>query len=367
MAGTTTQAPSGMTLDLKYDNYDYPVVVPNPKSGHPGNLSEEQIAQVHQLRMQLESEGYTKRLDTLTLLRFLRARKFDVNLAKQMFVNAEKWRAELTFADGKTPIMPYGQKINLDEELADWDKDRSLRTKVAPYYPQYYHKTDKDGRPVYIEQLGKVDRKKLEAMGVKGDHMLTNLAVEYERMADPRLPACSRKAGYLLETSCTIMDLKGVGLFQANAVKDLVRETSKMSQDYYPERMGRMYMINAGRFISALFSWAKSFLDPVTQEKIHVISGDGKAELLAQIPAENLPKEFGGTCECPGGCALSNAGPWQDPQWVRPAWYEKESGDAAAIQNQGTNSIGTGEGAAAGGQTTAEAGEEAKAPAPAAA
>lgn len=212
-----------------------------------------------------------------------------------------------------------------------------------------------------------MDRRKLESLGVKGDHMLTNLAVEYERMADPRLPACSRQAGYLLETSCTIMDLRNVGFMQANAVKDLVREASRMSQDYYPERMGRMYMINAGRFISALFSWAKSFLDPVTQEKIHVISGDGKAELLAQIPAENLPKEFGGLCECAGGCALSNAGPWQDPQWARPAWYERKADDKDAIQNPGTDAVATGKGAAAAADGAVAEGDEAKAPAPAAA
>jgi hypothetical protein len=28
-----------------------------------------------------------------------------------------------------------------------------------------------------------------------------------------------------------------------------------------------------------------------------------------------LPYSFGGDCRCPGGCELSDAGPWQDPQW----------------------------------------------------
>ena len=39
---------------------------------------------MHQLRMTLEQGGHKDRLDTLTLLRFLRARKFDVQLAKKM-------------------------------------------------------------------------------------------------------------------------------------------------------------------------------------------------------------------------------------------------------------------------------------------
>jgi len=60
-----------MKLDPKYDDYDYPVVAPVPQSGHPGHLTDQQQAQVHQLRLMLEAQGQTKRLDTLTLVRFL--------------------------------------------------------------------------------------------------------------------------------------------------------------------------------------------------------------------------------------------------------------------------------------------------------
>ena len=71
-------------LDPKYDNYDYPTVAPTQQSGHPGHTTKEQQAAVHQLRMMLEQEGYKERLDTLTMLRFLRARKFNVELSKHM-------------------------------------------------------------------------------------------------------------------------------------------------------------------------------------------------------------------------------------------------------------------------------------------
>ncbi|KAA8566512.1 hypothetical protein EYC84_009071 [Monilinia fructicola] len=81
-------------LDPKYDHYDFPTTSPTAQSGHPGHTTPEQDAQVEQLRLKLEAAGFTERLDTLTLLRFLRARKFDVALSEKMFVEAEQWRKD---------------------------------------------------------------------------------------------------------------------------------------------------------------------------------------------------------------------------------------------------------------------------------
>jgi len=161
------------------------------------------------------------------------------------------------------------------------------------------------------------------------ERMLKNLVTEYEKMSDPRLPACSRKAGKLLETSCTVMDMKGVGVTSIPSVYGYVRQASEISQNYYPERLGKLYIINAPWGFSSVFSVVKGFLDPVTVSKIHVLGSGYQKELLAQVPAENLPKEFGGTCECEGGCELSDQGPWQEAEWARPpAWAVKK--DAAA-------------------------------------
>ena len=77
-----------LPTDPKYDQYDFPTTAPEAKTGHPGHTTPEQDAKVHQLRTMLEQMGYTERLDTLTLLRFLRARKFDVEAAKTMYVPA---------------------------------------------------------------------------------------------------------------------------------------------------------------------------------------------------------------------------------------------------------------------------------------
>jgi hypothetical protein len=79
-------AEKSQNFDPKYDDYDFPTTSPEARSGHPGHTTEEQDAKIFQLRAMLEQEGYTERLDTLTLLRFLRARKFNVEAAKAMYV-----------------------------------------------------------------------------------------------------------------------------------------------------------------------------------------------------------------------------------------------------------------------------------------
>jgi hypothetical protein len=310
-----------LTLEPKYDNYDFPTIPPVPQKGHPGYLTPEQDAQVFQLRSVLEQAGYKERLDTLTLLRFLRARKFNVELSKQMFIDSEKWRSE------------FGGGVDKLVKTFDYVE----KPQIFEFYPQYYHKTDKDGRPVYIESLGNVDIPAMNKITTQ-DRMLQNLVCEYEKLADPRLPACSRKAGHLLETCCTIMDLKGVGLGKANSVYGYVQAASAISQNYYPERLGKLYVINAPWGFSAVFNFVKRFLDPVTVNKIHILGSGYQAELLGQVPAENLPKEFGGECACEGGCQFSDDGPWaKDSEWYKPAKWEKELQESSTIDNTTTN------------------------------
>ena len=160
------------------------------------------------------------------------------------------------------------------------------------------------------------------------ERMVQNLVCEYEKLADPRLPACCRKAGRLLETCCSIMDLKGVGVSRIGSVYGYVKSVSAISQNYYPERLGKLYLINAPWGFSGAFNMVKSFLDPVTVQKIHILGSNYLSELLDQVPKENLPREFGGECECEGGCALSDMGPWQDPKWAKPPkWAAPKRGE----------------------------------------
>lgn len=117
---------------------------------------------------------------------------------------------------------------------------------------------------------------------------------------------------------------------KAPQVYGYLQRASAVSQNYYPERLGKMYVINAPWGFSSVFAVVKRFLDPVTVNKIHVYGSGYQNDLLAQVPAENLPKSLGGKCECDGGCMMSDEGPWQDPKYyTTPAWAKKDGGDNA--------------------------------------
>ena len=77
---------------------------------------------------------------------------------------------------------------------------------------------------------------------------------------------------------------------------------------------GRFYIINAPYIFTTVWSVVKGWLDPVTTEKIQILGSSPVSELRKQIPLENLPSIIGGQCNCPGGCQLSDAGPWNTPE-----------------------------------------------------
>jgi len=267
-----------------------------PPPGRVGNLTESQGHTLEAFRKKVKESDYydEKRHDDPTLLRFLRARKFDINASKLMMDNCEEWR--------KT----FGVQGIVDEFVF------TEKEQMQKYYPQYYHKTDKEGRPIYIERLGKVNLTEMYKISSQ-DRLLKNLVWEYERSINERAKACSDAVGHPVETFCTILDLGGIGIKQFWDVKGYVGEASKIGQDRYPETMGKFYIINAPWGFSTIFNVVKGWLDPVTQEKIKVIGSGYKKDLLENIDEKNLPSDLGGTCKCAQGCSLSDAGPW-NPQ-----------------------------------------------------
>ncbi|PVF93530.1 hypothetical protein CPB86DRAFT_808941 [Serendipita vermifera] len=274
-----------------------------PPPGHLGNLTPEQEQTLEQFRKALSSDANfpwnEKRHTDAYLLRFLRARKFDLVKAKEMIYAAEKWRKDNEVDE----IVKHPEA--LDEEKKELNK----------LYPQYYHKTDKDGRPIYIESLSKLSANIATVLQKYNSERVTRMLIlEYERFLNERLPAASAAVGHPVETSCTILDLKGVGITSWPQVNAYVKAASDIGQKYYPETMGKFYIINANWLFSTIWKAISSLLDPVTVAKIKIYSttqSTWATALKEQIPLENLPAEFFGVCSCEGGCSNSNAGPWK--------------------------------------------------------
>jgi hypothetical protein len=131
--------------------------------------------------------------DYFTLLRFIRARDYDLHKASAMYTAHVKWRAEM----GVDTIL---------EDFHFTEREHYLQV-----YPQGYYKTDKLGRPISIQHLGKVDPKRIKEITTE-DRMIKFHVQEYERFLKHIAPVCSKVYGRQVDQIFAILDVKGAAL-----------------------------------------------------------------------------------------------------------------------------------------------------------
>lgn len=240
--------------------------------------------------------------DYYMLLRFLKARDFNIEKTIQMWEEMLRWRKE------------YGT----DTILEDFEFEEL--EEVLQYYPQGYHGIDREGRPVYIERLGQAHPAKLMRITTI-DRYLRYHVQEFERTILEKFPACSIAAKRRICSTTTILDVKGLGAKNfVGPGSSLLMAITRIDNNYYPETLHRMFIVNAGPgFRKVLWPAAQRFIDAKTIAKIQVLDSKSLGKLFEAIEPSQLPDFLGGTCTCPneGGCLRSNMGPWGDPEIMK--------------------------------------------------
>ncbi|KAG5017999.1 hypothetical protein JHK85_024135 [Glycine max] len=238
------------------------------------------------------------------MLRFLKARKFDIDKKVQMWADMLHWRKE------------YGVDSILQEFVYKEYEE------VQCYYPHGYHGVDKEGQPVYIERLGKVEPSKLMSVTTV-DRFLKYHVQGFEKMFKEKFPACSIAAKRHIDKTTTILDVHGV---LSKVAHDLVMRMQKIDGDNYPETLNQMFIVNAGSGFKLLWNTAKG--------------NKFQSRLLQIIDTSQLPDFLGGSCSCPndGGCLRSDKGPWNDPDILKLL----HSREAMKLTKFGSSSVADG-------------------------
>ncbi|GFR48483.1 hypothetical protein Agub_g10379 [Astrephomene gubernaculifera] len=262
------------------------------------DLTAEQLTKLRAFKHLLQQTGSwdDARFDDHDCARFLKARQYDVQAAKQMWDAMLAWRKE-----------------NRVDNIHDWFvfKERAEYDRV---FPTGLHKTDKEGHPILIQQLGRVNIGALYKVTNDERIRLAHVA-ENEHLRRVVFPACSRAAGRPIDQLFTIIDLEGVAFTGMMRTTSLLKMFMAMDSNNYPETLSRMAIINAPGWFSTSWGAVKSVLSGDTVKKIEILGKDYKEALLRHIHPDNLLFEYGGTSR---GSVTANTGPWQDPSLLEP-------------------------------------------------
>ncbi|URE41168.1 CRAL/TRIO domain [Musa troglodytarum] len=198
-------------------------------------------------------------VDDLTLRRFLRARDLDIEKASAMFLKCLKWR--------KTAV-PNGfvSETEVPNELA--------QAKV------FMQGRDKAGRPIGV------------VFGAKHFYSTREMD-EFKRLVVYVLDKlCASMTGGQ-EKFVGIVDLQGWGYSNCD-IRGYVAALDIM-QNYYPERLGKAYMVHVPYLFMKAWKIIYPFIDNNTRKKIVFVENKNlKATLMEDIEESQLPQRYGG-------------------------------------------------------------------------
>ncbi|KAJ3306906.1 hypothetical protein HDU76_004733 [Blyttiomyces sp. JEL0837] len=233
------------------------------------------------------------------------------DIAKEMLDGYDHWRikAKIDSLEMFGPEAPFLVAVRgLSKDIPDANVDPSAG-KLYPFYPYMggicFHKFDKDGYPIIIERIGLYDAKGFAANANVETLMDMHIRIQ-EYMFETVMKAATARSGKEITKQTVVFDCEGMGLHQLHPpALALLRALADHDAKYYPERLGRLFLVNAPPAFTRVWGLIRRWLDKGILEKIHILGDDYQDILLQYIDHENLPAHLGGTCRCAhmeGGC-----------------------------------------------------------------
>ncbi|XP_078736753.1 SEC14-like protein 1 isoform X2 [Lampetra fluviatilis] len=214
------------------------------------------------------------------ILRFLRARDFNVDKAKEMLCQSLSWR----------------KQYQVDYLLETW----GLPPALADYYAGGWHYQDRDGRPLYILRLGQMDTKGL--VKAMGEESLLRHVLSINEEGLRRCEENTNNSGHPISSWTCLVDLEGLNMrhLWRPGVKALLRVIEVVEANY-PETLGRLLIVRAPRVFPVLWTLVSPFINDNTRHKFLIYGGNdyqGPGGLVDYIDKDVIPDFLGGDCLC---------------------------------------------------------------------
>ncbi|CAI5674835.1 unnamed protein product [Oreochromis niloticus] len=245
-----------------------------------GDLTPLQESCLIRLRQWLQETHKGKIPKDQHVLRFLRARDFNLDKAREFLCQSLTWR----------------RQHQVDFLLDTWKRPQLLQD----YYSGGWHHHDKDGRPLYILRLGQMDTKGL--VRALGEEALLRQVLSINEEGLRRCEENTRVFGRPISSWTCLVDLDGLNMrhLWRPGIKALLR-IIEIVEANYPETLGRLLILRAPRVFPVLWTLVSPLIDENTRKKFLVYAGNdyqGPGGLVDYIDREIIPDFLQGDCMC---------------------------------------------------------------------
>ncbi|KAM3597622.1 uncharacterized protein V6R79_006974 [Siganus canaliculatus] len=245
-----------------------------------GDLTPLQESCLIRLRQWLQENHKGKIPKDEHVLRFLRARDFNLDKAREFLCQSLTWR----------------KQHQVDYLLDTWERPQLLQD----YYTGGWHHHDRDGRPLYILRLGQMDTKGL--VRALGEEVLLRQVLSINEEGLRRCEDNTRVFGRPISCWTCLVDLEGLTMrhLWRPGIKALLRIIEVVEANY-PETLGRLLILRAPRVFPVLWTLVSPLIDENTRKKFLVYAGNdyqGPGGLVDYIEKEIIPDFLGGDCMC---------------------------------------------------------------------